>query len=226
MVENSTNIKIKNAIAEIAAIANHLPGVVILHDLRDWTIAWMSERGLHQLGTSLKKVTSLSSEEYYQTYFNEDDAKDYVPKILEIIKSNNDNDLCTCFQQVRFSMKSDWIWHMASTKVFLRDDEGKALIAISMAFPIDTMHHMTSKATRLLEENNFLRRNQQLFSTLSKREREILALMALGKSSVDTAAELFISQFTVKTHIKNIKKKLDTNSYYDLCQYARAFDLI
>lgn len=226
MAESSINTKIQKAIAEIAPIANHLPGVVILHDLRDWTIAWMSERGLQQLDISLEKMITLSSEEYYQRYFNEDDAKDYVPKILEIIKSNDDNDLCTCFQQVRFSINGDWIWHMTSTKVFVRDDQGKAIIAISMAFPIDTMHHMTSKATRLLEENNFLRRNQQLFSNLSKREREILGSMALGKSSSDTAEELFISQFTVKTHIKNIKKKLDTNSYYDLCQYARAFDLI
>ncbi|MNL74077.1 Oxygen regulatory protein NreC [compost metagenome] len=95
-----------------------------------------------------------------------------------------------------------------------------------MSFPIDAMHHMTAKASRLLEENNFLRRNLHVFAKLSKREREILSLMALGKSSAETAEQLFIAPETVKTHRKNIKQKLDTNSYYEICQYARAFDLV
>ncbi|MNY67725.1 transcriptional regulator FimZ [compost metagenome] len=50
--------------------------------------------------------------------------------------------------------------------------------------------------------------------------------MALGKSSAETAEQLFIAPETVKTHRKNIKQKLDTNSYYEICQYARAFDLV
>jgi DNA-binding CsgD family transcriptional regulator len=50
--------------------------------------------------------------------------------------------------------------------------------------------------------------------------------MALGKTSAETATQLFISTSTVETHRKNIKQKLDTNSYYEVCKYARAFDLI
>lgn len=95
-----------------------------------------------------------------------------------------------------------------------------------MAFPIDSMHHMTAKAGRLLEENNFLRKNFHLFSKLSKREIEILHLMALGKSALETADQLYISLHTVQTHRKNIRQKLGTNSFFNLSQYARAFDLL
>lgn len=49
---------------------------------------------------------------------------------------------------------------------------------------------------------------------------------ALGKSATDTAEVLFISLNTVETRRKNIKQKLDTTAYFDLCQYARAFDLV
>ena len=52
---------------------------------------------------------------------------------------------------------------------------------------------------------------------LSKREEEILRLTALGKSNAEIAEELFISQLTVSTHRKNIKRILgDANlvSYY------------
>ncbi|MEJ7779893.1 MAG: helix-turn-helix transcriptional regulator [Daejeonella sp.] len=85
---------------------------------------------------------------------------------------------------------------------------------------------MTGKASRLLEENNFLRRNFSKFSKLSLRECEVLKKLALGNSSAETAEELFISLSTVDTHRKNIRRKLETTSYYELCLYARSFDLI
>ncbi|NRF38147.1 helix-turn-helix transcriptional regulator [Pedobacter foliorum] len=218
--------RISNAIANISAIADELPCVVIIHDLRDWSVVWMSDRGLKQLGVTLEEVTKITAEEYYATYFNHEDAQDYVPKILGLIDENNDEKMYTYFQQVRLSSSSDWTWHMSSVKVYLRDDNNKPLLVMTIALPIDSMHHMTVKASRLLEENNFLRKNLSLFAKLTKREREILGLMALGKTSAETATELFISTSTVETHRKNIKLKLDTNSYYEICQYARAFDLI
>ena len=115
---------------------------------------------------------------------------------------------------------------MASTMVLLRDDCDKPLLAITIAAPIDAMHHMTAKAERLLEENNFLRRNFHIFSKLGRREREVLKYLALGKSAQETAEVMFISLGTVETHRKNIRKKLNTSSIFELGQYARAFDLI
>ena len=218
--------RIKESIAEIAAVAHKLPGVVIIHDLRDWSVAWMSPRGLGQLNISLEELTSLTSEQYYSRYFNAEDSKDYVPKILGLMERNTADEICTMFQQVRFSEHTDWNWHMASTMVLLRDEQGKPLLAISIAFPIDSMHHMTTKAERLLEENNFLRRNFHLFAKLGKREQEVLKHLALGKNTQETADAMFIAPGTVETHRKNIRKKLNTTSYFELSQYARAFDLI
>lgn len=46
-------------------------------------------------------------------------------------------------------------------------------------------------------------------STLSRRELEVLQLIAEGKSTVAAANELFISVKTVKNHLANIYEKLD-----------------
>ncbi|TCD12697.1 LuxR family transcriptional regulator [Pedobacter frigidisoli] len=218
--------KINDGISQLEAIADKIPAVVLLHNIKDGAVVWISNTGLKQLNISLAEITKLSAEEYYERFFNAEDAKDYVPKILTLIENNNDEEICTFFQQVRFSANGDYNWHMASTKIFLRDDDGTPLLTITTAVPIDAMHHMATKASRLLDENNFLRKNFKTFSTLSAREQEVLGLMALGKSSIDTAQQLFIAQSTVETHRKNIKQKLNTNSYYELCEYARAFDLI
>ena len=218
--------KYKKHIDEIASIASKLPGVVIIHDLRDWAVAWMSPNGLERLGVTLEEITNLTAEEYYHQHFNSEDAKDYVPKILELLEKNNDENICTFFQQVRFKENPDWQWHMSSVKILARDEEGKPLLTITMAFPIDAMHHMAIKAARLLEEKNFIVIHYQNFAALGKREKEVLKLIALGKSSSQISEELFISIATVDTHRRNIKKKLDATTAYQISQYARAFDLI
>jgi len=43
---------------------------------------------------------------------------------------------------------------------------------------------------------------------LSERERQILQLIADGKSVPDMAAELFLAQTTIKTHIRRLYEKL------------------
>ncbi|HKG06213.1 MAG TPA: helix-turn-helix transcriptional regulator [Pedobacter sp.] len=222
----SNDMIIEKAIAGVADVANKMPGVVILHDLRDWTVAWMSEWGLQQLNITLDEVTNFSSDYYYATFFNAEDSADYVPKLLKLLENDTDDEFCTCFQQVRVAQAADYVWHMSSSKVYLRDEHNKPLLVMTVAYPIDAMHHMTAKANRLLEENNFLRKNVQRFSSLTARERDVLMYLALGKSSVETAEILFISPNTVDTHRKNIKQKLDTGSYYELCKYARAYDLV
>jgi len=226
MRSDSEDKIIENAIAVVADIASKMPGVVILHDVRDWSVAWMSEWGLNQLSVTLEELRNLTAEQYYGTFFNAEDSADYAPKILKLLENDTDNEFCTAFQQVRVAQEADYVWHMSSSRVYMRDGQNKPLLVITLAFPIDTMHHMTAKANRLLEENNFLRKNVQRFSSLTVRERDVLKLLALGKSSTETAEALFISQNTVDTHRKNIKQKLDTSSYYELCKYARAYDLV
>ena len=47
---------------------------------------------------------------------------------------------------------------------------------------------------------------------LTTREREILQLLADGMSNADVAAKLFISQETVKSHVRHILTKLEADT--------------
>jgi DNA-binding NarL/FixJ family response regulator len=53
-------------------------------------------------------------------------------------------------------------------------------------------------------------------SDLSPREEDIMRAFALGKSYKEISEELFIAPETVKTHIRNVYKKLQVNSRSDL----------
>lgn len=216
---------LKQKIEILNNIANELPGVVVVHDLKTATVEYMSERGLNQLGVTIAELKEMGTE-YYQRYFNPDDAREYTPKILGLLQRNNDDETISFFQQVRFSPGAEYIWHMTSIKIFLRDEAGQPTHTILVSCPIDPDHHFSTKISRLLEYNNFLRKNIEHFARLGKREKEVLKGMALGKSSSEIAKELFISVATVDTHRKNIKQKLNTNSSYELAKYAKAFELI
>ena len=57
-------------------------------------------------------------------------------------------------------------------------------------------------------------------TALTKRECEIVKLIAEGKTSRQIAAALNLSKYTVDTHRKNIHKKLDIKSNAGLLRYA------
>lgn len=218
--------ELRAKIEEHLSTFEQLPGVVIIHDLAHGSVVYLSPRGLQLLNTTMEEIAAMPHEEYHGKHFNDEDAKDYAPKLFGLMERNSDDEIVTFFQQVRFASSNDWNWHLSSLKIFCRDDTGKPRLLIGLALPVDAMHHMTAKAERLLQENNFLRKNYKTFSQLSGRQKEILRLTAIGKSAAEIAAELFIAETTVETHRRNLKAKLQVNSHFELSQYARAFDLI
>lgn len=61
---------------------------------------------------------------------------------------------------------------------------------------------------------------------LSKREKEILKLVAEGKSNPDIAEALFIQETTVKSHLKNIFPKLNVTNRMQAAMLAVKLNLL
>ncbi|MEO8625243.1 MAG: response regulator transcription factor [Candidatus Limnocylindrales bacterium] len=68
--------------------------------------------------------------------------------------------------------------------------------------------------------------DRAIYDGLSDREREILHLIAQGKTGPEIAAELFLSPHTVQSHRDHIMAKLDLHSKAALIKYAVARGLI
>jgi NarL family two-component system response regulator LiaR len=61
---------------------------------------------------------------------------------------------------------------------------------------------------------------------LSRRELEILGLLAQGHSNHEIAAKLFVSLSTVKTHIQNLFEKLEVKRRLQAVEKAKRLNLI
>ena len=72
------------------------------------------------------------------------------------------------------------------------------------------------------EQENRLRDLKAHFSSLTTREREIMALVASGLMSKQIAAQIGLSEITVKVHRSHIMRKMEARSVADLVRMAEA----
>jgi DNA-binding CsgD family transcriptional regulator len=225
MSKISIEERLRKQLDQLDSIADNIPGAIIVMDIRTTHVVYLSPTGCRLLGVSLQELKEMGAD-YHSRFFNEQESSDYVPKIIGLLERNNPEETISFFQQVRTGPGGSWQWYCSSVKIFLRNDEGEPLYTITIAQPVHFTENISIKAERLLEENNFLRKNYQKFQSLTKREQEILALLSLGKSAPEIASETHLSILTVNTHRRNIKNKLGTNSLVEMLEWARAFDLI
>jgi RNA polymerase sigma factor (sigma-70 family) len=83
-------------------------------------------------------------------------------------------------------------------------------------------------AVRIGLERDRARREQQMqslslrsrYEALSEREREVMSLVCAGLLNKQVAAEIGLSEVTVKVHRHNLMKKLNARSFADLVRMA------
>lgn len=88
--------------------------------------------------------------------------------------------------------------------------------------------------TVVVEKEVYLTRNEEFVPNhklidemeLSKREMDVLNLMALGLSNQEIAEKLFVSLSTVKTHNQNLFVKLDAKRRTQAVEKAKRLQLI
>jgi DNA-binding NarL/FixJ family response regulator len=104
----------------------------------------------------------------------------------------------------------------------LKSDTGRDLVAA-----VEALQHgrtfFTSKVAQMMLDG-YLRPHQESETcspcVLTPREREVIQLVAEGKSTKEVATALSLSVKTAETHRTNLMRKLDLHSVADLTLYA------
>lgn len=88
------------------------------------------------------------------------------------------------------------------------------------AFALDEIPMSKEIAWRIIKEFSLNRSANDSLTPLSARELEVLQLVAKGLSNREIAENLYISEHTVKSHLKNILSKLHLDNRVQLTSYA------
>ncbi len=101
----------------------------------------------------------------------------------------------------------------------LKSDAGRELISFIEAI-LKGRRCVSSKLAKTLDQHNPKVASFSPATTLTGREREILQLLAEGRTSKEVALALKISTKTAETHRTNIMQKLNLHSITELTRYA------
>lgn len=103
---------------------------------------------------------------------------------------------------------------------------GLLVVMVSMLIIVP----LNSKLATLLENNEFLVKVQYMEKikmktlleeanlVMSKREQEVFNLLIIGKTNIQISEELYLSPHTIKTHNRNIYKKLNVSNKIELIE--------
>lgn len=105
-----------------------------------------------------------------------------------------------------------------------RDEMGNLIIRVANDFPTVYNEELaTAMAERMKERGKIMTQGHQ---ALTKRELEILRQLSTGRTLTVIAGELHISQNTMKTHLKNLYKKLEADGRNTAVEKAKALFLL
>jgi len=129
-------------------------------------------------------------------------VRNYVPSARVIVLTNYDEDDLV-FSSIRAGASGYLLKEVTATQ--LTNSIRTVADGFSLIYP--------SVARRVLDEFGQPRAkvnsDTDVYADLTPREREVLRLIASGRSNKEIAAQLGISERTVKTHISNIFSKLE-----------------
>lgn len=213
----------------IPDIGDIVPASLMIQDLdglRPIGCSYMNNWGCERLGLSAEEVNRLG-EAYYDRYFVKEETYGIFEGMNNYLVLGDFDQQYNFFQRVKLYGDQDYTWFYTVLKVVqvkaISELEYKIILLSS---PVIGMDHLISRVNKTLDQDQYIRNNYRRFAELTTREKEIITLLANGKSSNEIADMLFISSHTVSTHRKNIIRKIECDSFADLLRFAMAFDLV
>lgn len=218
-----------HSIYNIQDMGELIPASVMVHNLHDFRpngVTYMNNWGSERMGVDMQEINQMG-DAYYSKYFVEEDLQFIFPGVVAYCSTNDFSTQYNFFQRVKQHKENDYKWFYSVCKLLRSTPDKRTpeqLIMVSS--PVEGMGNLISKVNKALDDNAYLKLNYRKFSILTKREKEIISMIANGKSSKEISDSLFISTHTVNTHRKNIIRKTEFTSFAGLLKFAIAFELV
>lgn len=219
----------KNNDKIIFDIANKIPASLMIHDIENNEIvrcSYMNKWGCEYLKTTPQEINDLGKE-YYNRYFFIEEIQDYLNDITKFITKEDLDNHYNFFQRVKAHGEEEPAWFYTVCKITQSDHlntNSKKLIVLSS--PVIGFNSLINRVNKTLNLEGYIGSNFKKFSLLTAREKQIMILLAKGLSSNEIAEKLFIYNYTVSTHRRNLIKKINCKSRTELIRFAIAFELI
>lgn len=174
--------------------------------------------------------------DYYWSLFHPEDIKLWLKSLTDlmvfIMTELNDEQRKKMSYTWNYRIKNSndkYVNIIQNTTPLQFDDTNKPIIGMAHYTVLDGNLKMDMCATaKYLNDNNeyetLFYKNQStsnLLNIITNREKDVIRLLITNKTSEEIAFRLHISKHTVNTHRKNILKKLNIDSTFELMTYFK-----
>ncbi len=194
-----------------------IPGFIHLNNIETGGLEYLSKKALDIFEKNLSEIQEQGKA--FVNYISDKKSQQvFDRKKLFFLNNDNTDKIFSYIQRLQYKTKKiPYTLFYSTSKIY------KSNLCISFTQPLRLLQKNSFLKEIVEERYTFFNKNHKKFSRLSKREKEILKLIAHGESNKLIADRLFISYHTVRTHRKNICTKLTTNRLIDLVKYFEVF---
>lgn len=208
-------------------IGELIPASLMLQELEGNRLigcSYMNSWGCDYLQTTVEEINQLG-EKYYEKYFYIDEIRDYIDDVTRYIQEDDCSNQYNFFQRVKRPHLNDSKWFYTVCKLLRLDSEkGSKRQLIVLSSPVEGISNVINRVNKTLNLDGFIYRNYKAFLALTPRERDVLSLIAQGKSTNEMASILYVSPLTISTHRRNLIRKTKCQSSVELLRFAIIFE--
>lgn len=216
---------VKNGRLLIEDIGDYIPGNVMVQDLSTLTNTYMNRSGCNILRQS-KEELALLGPQYFARFFPPEETVIIKSELFRFLQQKDESKVYSFFQRVRPNADTAYKWYLTSTKFYPDLDRSNNLQLMHVSIEVGDTCYAAKKMNYLCQQNEFIQQNFVKYNTLTRREKEIIGMIAEGRSSFTISEQLFISRHTVNNHRKNILRKLQVRTVSELIKFALTFDML
>lgn len=181
-------------------------------------LLYLEEKGCQLYGKTLEEIQQ-AGPEFLKEIMHPEDLERCVNLLLKFAAQNDETKTLTYFQR----LYSHGAYNVYFTCVKLNNSRN---IFQSITTPITQVDDFKEEVNKLLDSSSYIEQHIGIYTSFSKREREIIQLVCQGLEVKEIAEQLFLSPHTVTKHKKNIYKKGNFSSNAELIQFALNFNLV
>jgi len=207
----------KDGIVTLDELSDLIPGYIHLNNRKTLGLEYVSPKGLMKFEKTIKEV-KLEGRVFVDRISDKKSQYIFGTSLINYSLFGNKSLPFSFIQRLRYTPKSNYLLFYTTSKHF-RD--GKHLISYTQ--PLQILRSDSFLKEVVEERYCYFNNNFRRFSLLTEREKEVLRLIANGDSNKVIADTLLISYQTVKTHRKNICRKLETGKLIELVKFAQVF---
>jgi len=209
-----------NNIDEVKTGTEDFLGFYHENDKDTINLLYLEEKGCQLYGKTLEEIQEAGAE-FLLDIMHPEDIQRCLPQLHEFAAENDESKTLSYFQRLRLKGQTEYQVYFTCVKL-----NKKRNIFQSITCPITQVDDFTEEVNNLLDSASYIEKHISIYTSFSKREREIIQLVCQGLEVKEIAEKIFLSPHTITKHKKNIYKKGGFSSNAELIQFALNFNLV